>query len=214
VIAVGKYALFVILTFLLPLLVLGVIRQSKARMQGRVGAPMFQPFSDLIKLFRKDQTISETATWIFRISTALNAATMLVIAWIVPWLSFKPAFPGDDLFLLLYLLALLRFMMILSSLDSGSPFGAFAASREAYLAMLVEPAAFISLGALGLVAHSSSLSVIFDLSPASSIYYVPVWLAAGMALFLAAIVDLSRMPIDDPTTHLELTMVHEAMIWT
>jgi len=210
--AVGVYVLFFACVLLLPPCVIGVIRKGKALMQGRVGAPLSQPFFDLFKLLGKDQTVSQTTTWIFRSSCAMNLATTLIIAGIVPWLSFKPIFPGDDLFLLLYLLALCRFMTILSALDSGSPFGAFAASREAFLSMLVEPAMFISLGALALIAHSTSLHVVFDLSLPCSTYDVPVWLAAAAALFLGSIVDLSRMPIDDPTTHLELTMVHEAMI--
>ncbi len=196
---------------LMPFLTIGIIRKIKARMQNRVGAPIWQPLFDCLKLLRKNQTISDTTTWLFRVSCALNAATMLLIAWIVPWLSFKPSCPGDDLFLLLYLLALLRFMTILGALDSASVFGAFGASREAYLGMLSEPAMFISLAALGLLVHSSSLSVIFDFSNSCSVLDLPVWLASATGLYLSSIVDLSRMPIDDPTTHLELTMVHEAM---
>jgi formate hydrogenlyase subunit 4 len=206
-----RYILSFVCIVVLPFITVGIIRKAKARMQNRVGAPIFQPLFDFFKLLKKSQTVSDTTTWIFRVSVALNAATMLLIAWIVPWLSFKPNCPGDDLFLLLYLLALLRFMTILSALDSASVFGAFGASREAYLGMLCEPAMFISLAALGLLVHSSSLSVIFDFSSACSIYDLPVWLAAATGLFLSSIVDLSRMPIDDPTTHLELTMVHEAM---
>lgn len=207
-----QFILFVLCVFLLPFITIGTIRKSKALLQGREGASLVQPLCDFVKLFRKDQTVSEVTTWVFQVTAAVNASVMLLIACLVPWLSFKPVFPGDDLFLILYMFALLRFMTVLSALDSGSPFGAFGASREAYLGMLVEPAMFISLAALGLVAQSSSLSKIFDLSQVCSTYDVPVWLASAVALFLAAVVDLSRMPIDDPTTHLELTMVHEAMI--
>lgn len=207
-----KFILVIFCLVFLPFIAVGVIRKVKALLQGRMGPRILQPLFDFIKLMRKGQKISETTTWIFRVSCALNLATMIVIACLVPWLSFKPDFPGDDLFLLLYLLALPRFMSILSALDSGSAFGAFGSSREAYLAMLVEPALFISLVALSLLGHSTSLGVIFDLSHTCSIYELPVWLAAALGLFLSSIVDLSRMPIDDPTTHLELTMVHEAMI--
>jgi formate hydrogenlyase subunit 4 len=196
----------------LPFFSVGLIRKLKARMQNRIGAPLLQPFFDFAKLAHKDQTVSETTTTVFLLSSAINASIMIFIAMLVPWVSFKPAIPGDDLFFLLYLLALLRFMIILSALDAGSSFGAFAASREAYLAMLVEPAMFISLAALGLLVGNSSLSVIFAFTQPCTIYEVPVWLSASLALFLASMVDLSRMPIDDPTTHLELTMVHEAMI--
>jgi formate hydrogenlyase subunit 4 len=196
----------------LPFFSIGLIRKLKARMQNRIGAPLLQPFYDFAKLANKDQTVSATTTTVFLLSSAINVSVMILIAILVPWVSFKPSFPGDDLFLLLYLLALLRFMIILSALDAGSSFGAFAASREAYLAMLVEPAMFISLAALGLLVDNSSLSVIFAFSHPCTVFDAPVWLSAALALFLASMVDLSRMPIDDPTTHLELTMVHEAMI--
>ena len=202
---------FLFSTFVLPFIALGVIRKVKARMQGRVGARIVQPLFDVVKMLGKGQTVSETTTWIFQLSSALNCATILLIACLVPWLSFKPSFPGDDLFLLLYLLALVRFMTMLSAMDTGSSFGAFGASREAYLAMLVEPAMFISLAAPGLMSHQSSLSLIFDFQQPCTIYNLPVWLGAAMGLYLSSLVDLSRMPIDDPTTHLELTMVHEAM---
>lgn len=196
----------------LPFFTLGLIRKLKARMQNRVGAPLLQPLYDFLKLAGKGQTVSGTTTVVFLLSSAVNVSTMILIAAMVPWLSFKPSFPGDDLFLLLYMLALLRFMIILSALDAGSSFGAFAASREAFLAMLAEPAMFISLAALGLLVDNSSLSAIFSFSHACTIYEMPVWLSAALGLFLASMVDLSRMPVDDPTTHLELTMVHEAMI--
>jgi formate hydrogenlyase subunit 4 len=212
---IGKlihYILVVSCMTMLPFVTLGVIRKVKARMQNRVGASILQPLFDFLKLLKKEQTISDTTTWLFQTAVAVNMAIILLVAWLVPWLSFKPAVPGDDLFLLLYLLATLRFMTILSALDVGSSFSAFGASREAFLGMLVEPAIFISLAALGLTAHNTSLSVIFDSTHTCSIYDLPVWLAAALGLYLASIVDLSRMPVDDPTTHLELTMVHEAMI--
>src|SRR5271154_6953160 len=125
-----QYILLLAGIVLLPYITLGIIRKLKARMQNRIGAPILQPLLDALKFICKGQTVSETTTWIFLFNSALQAATMLLIAWMVPWLSFKPGFPGDDLFLLLYLLALLRFMTILTALDTGSAFGAFGASRE------------------------------------------------------------------------------------
>lgn len=207
-----RFCLLLASMAILPFVTLGLIAKLKARLQNRIGAPILQPLFDFLKLAKKDQTVSGTTTAVFLLASAVNVSTMIMIAMLVPWLSFKPSFPGDDLFLLLYLLALLRFMIILSALDAGSSFGAFAASREAFLAMLAEPAMFISLAALGLLVDNSSLSAIFSYAQPCTIYDVPVWLAAALGLFLASMVDLSRMPIDDPTTHLELTMVHEAMI--
>jgi formate hydrogenlyase subunit 4 len=202
---------FIACILFLPFITLGVIRKTKAKMQNRIGASIFQPIFDIVKMLRKGQTISETTTWIFQFSSALNVAIILLVACIAPWLSFKPIVPGDDLFLLLYLLAAIRFMTILSAIDPGSSFGAFGSSREAFMSVLAEPAMFMSLASLGLIGGSTSLHMIFDYTQPCTIYEAPVWFAGGMGFFLASLVDLSRMPIDDPTTHLELTMVHEAM---
>jgi formate hydrogenlyase subunit 4 len=204
--------LFLVCLILLPFLTVGTIRKTKALLQGRIGAPPLQPLFDFCKLIQKGQRLSSTMTWIFPTASCLNLATMLLIAWLVPWLPFKPMVPGDDIFFILYAFALLRFAIILSALDSGSPFGAFGSSREAFLGMLAEPAMFLSMVALGLIAHDTSLAVIFTLAHPCSIYEVPVWLAAAVGFYLYSLVDLSRMPVDDPTTHLELTMVHEAMV--
>lgn len=197
---------------LMPSLSIGVIRKSKAFLQNRVGAPLWQHLVDLLKLLRKGETVSENASWLLRAAPVINVAAMLGIACLAPWVSFKPATPADDLFLLIYLFALIRFFTILASLDPGSAFGAFGASREATLSVLVEPGIILALVAVSLAAHTSNLSAVFALSAGHSMNEPPLWLLAGSGLFLSAIVELSRMPVDDPSTHLELTMVHEAMI--
>ncbi|MBI4532516.1 MAG: NADH-quinone oxidoreductase subunit H [Candidatus Melainabacteria bacterium] len=196
----------------LPLLLLGVIRKLKARLQNRIGAPITQPFLNFFKLMNKTETISETSSWLFRTTSVINLASVLLVAFLAPWLSYQPAIPGDDLFLVIYLLALVRFFTILSSLDTASPFGTFSSAREATLSLLVEPAMVLSLIALALSQHSTSLSKIFAFLPEISLASLPLWLLAGAGLFISSLCELSRMPIDDPTTHLELTMVHEAMI--
>ncbi len=108
--------------------------------------------------------------------------------------------------------AVARFFTILAALDTGSAFGGFGASREVTLAMLVEPAVMLCLASLAVVAGSTDLNLIFSYSNLNMSHSNALWLMAGMGLFLASLVELSRMPVDDPTTHLELTMVHEAMI--
>jgi formate hydrogenlyase subunit 4 len=109
-----KSIVFAVCTIFLPLIIIGIIRKIKARMQNRIGASVFQPLFDMVKLLRKNQTVSETTTWIFQLSTAFNAAAIVMVASLVPWVSFKPNCPGDDLFLVVYLLAAIRFMTILS----------------------------------------------------------------------------------------------------
>jgi formate hydrogenlyase subunit 4 len=119
----------------------------------------------------------------------------------------------SDIFLIVYMFALARLFTVLAALDAGSVFGGFGASREVTLALLVEPAIVLAFASLGCAAHTSDLNLIFSWSASNPIMdLAPLWFIAGFALFLASLVELSRMPVDDPTTHLELTMVHEAMI--
>lgn len=197
---------------LMPLLSLGVIRKIKARLQNRFGPPVLQPLFNLIKLLNKHETVSADASWIFRGGSIVVAATVVVLACLLPWTSFKPATPGDDIFVVVYLFVAIKFFTVLAALDTGSPFGAFGAEREVLLSMLVEPATVLNLAALAIGAHSTSLGTIFSFSAAGQSVQMSVWLLAGLGLLLCSFVELSRMPIDDPTTHLELTMVHEAMV--
>lgn len=194
----------------IPLLLMGVIRKIKARMQNRVGSPVLQAFYDVGKLFRKGETISETASWIFTLAPRLNLAVVVVAALLVPW-SGAPV-PGawgssTNLLLVIYLLGLGKFISMLAAMDTGSAFGGLGASREALISLLVEPAVMMGLGALAIGAKSLDLSTIYA-APMSQ----PVAILVGTALVAIALAELSRMPVDDPTTHLELTMVHEAMI--
>jgi formate hydrogenlyase subunit 4 len=205
-------ALYVICLFVLPFLTIGVIRKVKATLQNRIGPPLCQPLYDLIKLCRKGETISQTMTWIFRSTAVINIGVLILLAAFIPWLTFKPFVPGADLFLVIYFFALARLFTVLSAMDAASAFGAFAASREVTLALLVEPASVLSLAALGAISRTSDLNVIFSLSNPALISNPGIWLLVGAAVMLSSLVELSRMPVDDPTTHLELTMVHEAMI--
>jgi formate hydrogenlyase subunit 4 len=203
-------ALFFLALVVMPQLLVGLIRKVKARLQNRIGAPVWQPFFDLAKLLRKDETLSTTAGWTLRFAAAFNVAAAVYLAAVMPWFSARPELGNADLFMLLYMLAAMRFLTMLAAMDSGSPFGAFASSREATLSFLVEPAAILSLASLAVVAGSSDLNVVFAFAPQAG--HAALWLLSGSAFLLASLVDLSRMPVDDPTTHLELTMVHEALI--
>lgn len=207
-----SWLLFLSSLILLPVTTLGIIRKVKARLQNRIGAPILQPLFDFLKLCRKGETTSVSMTWLFRSSAAINLAVMLIIAAYLPWLSYKPLIAGADLFLIIYMFALVRMFTMLAAMDAGSAFGAFGASREATLSMLVEPASVLSLASIGILAHTSDLNVIFSFSNRMLINDSGIWLLVGTAIVLSSLVELSRMPVDDPTTHLELTMVHEAMI--
>lgn len=202
--------LYVTHGFFLPLLLVGFIRTAKARLQNRQGPPLLQPFWDLFKLLGKGETISETTTWVFRWAPVVGLATMVPVALMVPWLGIESPLPGD-LFLVIYLVALGKFVTGLAALDAGSSFGAFGASREAAVSVQAEPALVIGLAALAAHAHSSSLRIF--LAPGQGepylLFVIPL---VVVAVWLAITAELSRMPVDDPTTHLELTMIHEALI--
>jgi formate hydrogenlyase subunit 4 len=211
----AHWILFVSCVVLVPPLCIGIIRKTKARLQNRVGPPLFQPLFDIFKLCKKGETLSSTMSGTFRISTVVVLATMLVLAWMTPWLSFKPWSPNADLFLIVYLFALARVFTLLGAMDSGSAFGAFGASREVTLGLLVEPALLLGLVALGLFSGSSDLRLIFAYPHSQALgasCVSGIWLLVGVSILLSSLVELSRMPVDDPTTHLELTMVHEAMV--
>ncbi len=193
-----------------PPLLVGFIRTGKARLQNRQGPSLWQPFWDIAKLLRKGETISATTTWVFRWAPAISLATLIVAALMVPWLGVSAPLPGD-LFLVVYLMALGKFVTSLAALDPGSSFGALGASREAAVSVQAEPALVIALAALAAHAHSSALSAMLAPGQAGAHLYIVVPLVL-VALWLAISAELARMPIDDPTTHLELTMIHEALI--
>lgn len=202
--------IYIINILVFPLLLVGVIRKVKALMQNRIGASILQPFYDLSKLLRKTETISNTASWVFIWSPRMGLMVAILAAVLVPWASSLLPMnwaSATNFLLVLYLLALGKFLTMLAAIDTGSAFGGLGASREATISMLVEPTLVIGIGALAFGAGSTDLLTIYA-THTSPIVAVLV----GSALVLAALAELSRMPVDDPTTHLELTMVHEAMI--
>ena len=195
---------------LLPPLLIGLIRTGKARLQNRRGPSPLQVYYDLYKLMRKGETISQTAGWNFLYSPYIILAVSISVALMIPWTGTSSPIPGD-LFLVIYLLALGKFASGLAALDTGSSFGAIAASREAAVSVQSEPAMILALTALAVQAHSSSLSLMLTPGHFNPTLLLMIPLAL-IALGLSILADLSRMPVDDPATHLELTMIHEALI--
>ena len=198
---------------LAPLLV-GVITRTKAVIAGRVGQPLLQPYRDLRKLMRKGAVYSRTTTWVFRAGPVVGLAATVLASALVPYGgSFAlVSFPGD-LFVFAYLLALTRFFTVIAALDTGSSFEGMGASREVTFSALAEPALLLGLAAVARTTGSLSLS------PILSKVTVEVWAQAAPALALVAaaflvvfLVENGRIPVDDPATHLELTMIHEVMI--
>ena len=197
------------LALLLAPLLNSVIARIKAAFAGRQGPPLLQPYFDLAKLLRKGAVYSSTTTWIFRAGPIVALATTAAALLLLPTgrVAAPVAFPADFV-LLAYLLALGRFFTISAALDTGSSFEGMGASREAHFAALAEPTLLLGLAALARKTGALSLSQIL---PTTSLLAPEVGLVA-VALAVILLCENARMPFDDPTTHLELTMVHEVMV--
>ena len=195
--------------------IVGLIRKVKARLQVRRGASVFQPYADLAKLFRKQPVVSTTTSWIFTVTPYILFASTLTAGLLVPvFASRTPLTFAGNIIALVYLLALGTFFLILAGLDAGSAFGGMGSSREAIVASLTEPAMILSIFAIALTAGSTNLStIVHKTALLEGIVTDPSpHLMALAALFIVAIAETGRVPVDNPATHLELTMIHEAMI--
>lgn len=204
----------IIAIILVAPLVNGVIKKVKAFTQKRKGGSLFQMYFDLFKLFKKTAVVSDVSSWIFKVTPYIVFATAIAAALIVPVTTLiKPVwFPGD-IIMMIYIFALGRFFMMLAALDTGSTFGGMGASREAMISSLIEPSILVSLITVGLIAKSTTVSAIMNfMQEVHNPLIHPVYIMAFCALFIIIIAETSRTPVDDPGTHLELTMVHEAMI--
>ncbi|MBF0482228.1 MAG: NADH-quinone oxidoreductase subunit H [Desulfovibrionaceae bacterium] len=195
---------------LAPLL-LGVINRVKAIFAGRQGRRLSQPYRDLFKLARKGAVYSRTTTWIFKAAPVVSLAAILAVLVLVPLGPGGPAlsFTGDFI-LAVYLLALARAAVVLGALDTGSSFEGMGASREAAFSALAEPALFLCFLVLAASTHGLTLGVLLRGAALSST--APELALAPIALFIVLLAENSRIPVDDPNTHLELTMIHEVMI--
>lgn len=203
-----------ILVILMPPLLFGVINRTKALLAGRTGAPLLQPYFDIYRLLRKGMVFSNVTTWIFRAGPILTLAAVFTAALLLPLGNHAPplSFNGD-MILFAYLLALGRFCTTLAALDTGSSFEGMGASREVTYSCLAEPVVFIVLLTLSRLSGSLNLYGILTHSSAT------LWMTSGAALlllvaglFMVLLVENSRIPFDDPNTHLELTMIHEVMV--
>ena len=196
-----------------PLLV-GVLRTLKARLVGRRGASPWQPYSDLRKLLGKEVVVSTTTSWVFRATPYVLVATMLVTALIVPVAVARPplAFAGN-IILLVYLFMLGTFFLALAGLDAGSAFGGMGSSREVAVAALAEPTVIVAVFALALRADTIDLGrVVERFGQEPWLAANPAHLLAFASLFIVMLAETGRLPVDNPATHLELTMIHEAMV--
>jgi len=192
---------------------LGIVTRTKAIASGRKGAGIMQPMYDILRLFNKETVYSTTSSFVFKVAPSIYFISVLLSVIFIPFGKYPAllAFEGDFIFFA-YLLGAGKFMMILSALDTGSAFEGMGANREALYSMLVEPAFFILMGSFAMLTGYTSFSEIYYWLHFSSDFGWLLGLLAGFILIQISMVENSRLPVDDPKTHLELTMVHEVMI--
>jgi formate hydrogenlyase subunit 4 len=211
--AFAVQGLQMLLVLLLAPALVGLVRKVKARLLRRRGAPVRQPYRDLLRLLRKEVVLAENASWLFRTSPYLIFAATWVAAALVPTFATGLIFSWSaDLIAIVALLGSARFFLALAGMDVGTSFGGIGSSREVMIASLAEPAMITVVFTLALIAGSTQLSTMagFMDSPAAGLR-VSLGLAL-IALVIVAIAENARIPVDNPATHLELTMVHEAMV--
>lgn len=212
---IGLVFMQLILLLALSPFIVGVIRKVKARLQCRRGASLLQPYADLAKLFGKQPVISSTTSWIFTAAPYIVFASTVAAGLLMPvFISHTPLNFAGNIIALVYLLALGTFFLILAGLDAGSAFGGMGSSREAIVATLAEPAMILSILAIALTAGSTNLSTIVHQSALleGMVLAPPAHLMALAAMFIVTLAETGRVPVDNPATHLELTMIHEAML--
>ncbi len=195
-------------------LVRGAIKKLKARIQNRIGAPLLQGYYDIHKLFQKESIASEHSSFIFQMTPSVVFGVSVLIALLIPVLfSFSPFASFGDIILIVYLLGLSVFFMVLSGLDTGSAFGGMGSAREMMIFSLSEPAMILVIFTLAVTNGTTQLTNIItnSLSQPGNIFLISN-VFAFFAFFIVALAENARIPVDNPATHLELTMVHEAMI--
>ena len=202
-----------LLVLLLSPLLTGLVRKVKARLLRRQGPPLLQPYRDLLRLMRKDVVLAENASWLFRAIPYIVFAGTWVAASLVPTFASGLLFSWTaDLIALVALLGSARFFLALAGLDVGTSFGGIGSSREVMIASLAEPAMLMIVFTLALVAGSTQLSAIAAHMVSGEVGLRVSLGLALLGLIMVAIAENGRIPIDNPATHLELTMVHEAMV--
>jgi formate hydrogenlyase subunit 4 len=211
---VSQLLVHLALLLIAPPFICGVINKTKAVVAGRTGAPLLQTYYDLWKLLGKGAVYSTTTGWMFRAGPIVNLATVLIAAALMPLASARSPFGFvGDIIVFAYVMALGRFFTITAALDTGSSFEGMGASREAAISALAEPALFLSLAIVCFPTRSISFGQALRIAPQDNWGAVqPSLLAAAIALFIVLLAENSRIPVDDPNTHLELTMVHEVMV--
>lgn len=210
--AIGAYQMLLIV--LLAPLITGIIKKTKAFFQTRKGPGILQPYYDLYKYMQKQSVVSQHASWIFKVTPFIYLSSMLAVSAVIPAISTNSLlmFTGD-LILVVYLFALARFFLALAGLDAGSAFGGMGSSREMAVSAIAEPALMLPLFTMAVSAGTTNLSgIVQSVIHGGEGTLTLAHLMSFVALFVVAIAETGRIPVDNPDTHLELTMIHEGML--
>lgn len=203
----------ILIVLFVPFLMLGVIKKTKAFWGGRYGASVFQPLYDFVKLMKKDFVISKTTSGVFRITPVIVIASVLFAALFVPLASSSAIINMEAGFIVFaYILSFSKFFSLISAMDTGSSFEGMGASREACFTTIVEPAFFMLLASIMALSGNYTFDSLGKIIENAGGYGVLICIFAVLVLFIMILTEGSRVPVDDPATHLELTMIHEVMI--
>ena len=203
----------ILIVLFVPFLMLGVIKKTKAFWGGRYGASVFQPLYDFIKLMKKDFVISKTTSGVFRITPVIVIASVLFAALFVPLASSSAIINIEAGFIVFaYILSFSKFFSLISAMDTGSSFEGMGASREACFTTIVEPAFFMLLASIMALSGNYTFDSLGKIIENAGGYGILICIFAILVLFIMILTEGSRVPVDDPATHLELTMIHEVMI--
>lgn len=203
----------ILILLFVPFLMAGVIKKTKAFWGGRQGASVLQPFYDFKKLLKKDFVISETTSQVFKIAPVISIVTVLFASLFIPLATGSALINiTGGLIIFAYTLSLGKFFSLISAMDTGSSFEGMGASREACFTSIVEPAFFITIASIMALSGNYTFESLQNIISNAGSYGALITLFAVVVLFLMILIEGSRVPVDDPATHLELTMIHEVMI--
>lgn len=203
----------ILILLIIPFFVMGIIKKTKAFWSGRKGVSLFQPFYDFIRLMKKDAVYSATTSWVFKFAPIISFTTIIFAALFVPLVNGQAVINIQFAFIIFaYILGFGKFFSILSALDTGSSFEGMGASREANFSTIVEPAFFVTLASVGALSQNFSFSSLKLILSNAGVYGYLIIALTAFTLFVMLLIENCRVPMDDPVTHLELTMIHEVMI--
>lgn len=203
----------ILILLIAPFLMLGLIKKTKAFWSGRKGAKIIQPLLDFVKLINKDMVISKTSSWVFKSAPVISFTAIIFAALMVPLADGRAILGVPFAFIIFaYILGFGKFFSLLGALDTGSSFEGMGASREACFSTIVEPAFFIGMASISAITQNYTFDAFKNILHGTGIYGYLIIILMAVALFLMLLIEGCRVPVDDPSTHLELTMIHEVMV--